>query len=49
MVENGGYSTTPYASVVHGALQLYDLPELRAALEKAGKLTVFGLRWEKKE
>ena len=48
MVENGGYSTTPLSSVVHGALQLYDLPELRAALEKSGKLTVFGLRWEKK-
>ena len=47
MVENGGYSTTPFASVVHGALQVYDLPELRTALEKAGKLTVSGLRWEK--
>ena len=47
MVDNGGYSTTPFASVVHGALQVYDLPELRAALEKAGKLTVSGLRWEK--
>ena len=49
MVENGGYSTTPFASVVHGALQVYDLPELRTALEKAGKLTVSGLRWEKEQ
>ncbi len=47
MVENGGYSTTPLASVVHGALQIYDLPELRAALQKSGKLTVSGLRREK--
>ena len=46
MVENGGYSKTPLASVVHGALQVYDLPDLRAALEKSGKLTVSGLRWE---
>ena len=47
MVENGGFSHTPLASIVHGALQVYDLPDLRAALEKAGKLTVSGLRWEK--
>ncbi len=47
MVENGGYSTTPFASVVFGALQVYDLPDLRTALEKSGKLTVSGLRWEK--
>jgi hypothetical protein len=49
MVENGGYSTTPFASVVHGALQVYDLPDLRTALEKAGKLTVSELRWEKEQ
>lgn len=43
-VENGGNSNTPYASTVNGALRLYDLPELRAYLEAAGKLTVKSMR-----
>jgi len=33
-----GYQSTPYTSLVHGALTTYDLPDLRAAL--ADKLTV---------
>ncbi|MDO4569479.1 MAG: hypothetical protein Q4D38_03745 [Planctomycetia bacterium] len=39
-VENGGYSNTPLTSVVHGALVVYDLPEMRAFLEQKGKLTL---------
>lgn len=38
-VENGGHSNTPLTSTVHGALRVYDLPELRAYLESTGKLT----------
>jgi dienelactone hydrolase len=33
-----GYAATPLASLVHGALTAYDLPELRSVLESAGKL-----------
>ncbi|MGD0093777.1 MAG: prolyl oligopeptidase family serine peptidase [Planctomycetota bacterium] len=33
-----GYQSTPYTSLVHGALTAYDLPDLRSAL--ADKLTV---------
>lgn len=47
VVENGGFSTTPLTSTVHAALTVYDLPDLRAALEKAGKLTVNSIRVEK--
>lgn len=43
-VENGGVSVTPYVSTVHGALRVYDLPEMRKFLEDAGKLTVKSLK-----
>ena len=39
-VENGEDSHTPLTSTVHGALKVYDLPEMRAYLENAGKLTL---------
>ena len=39
-VENGEDSRTPLTSTVHGALKVYDLPEMRAYLENAGKLTL---------
>ena len=43
-IENGEFSRTPLTSTVHGALCVYDLPEMRAYLEKNGKLTVKSLK-----
>ncbi|MDO4629562.1 MAG: hypothetical protein Q4C70_10295 [Planctomycetia bacterium] len=43
-VENGGNSNTPLSSTIHGALRVYDLPEMRAYLESAGKLTVKSMK-----
>jgi len=37
-VENGEHSRTPLTSTVHGALRVYDLPEMRDFLGE--KLTV---------
>lgn len=41
-VENGGHSNTPLASAVHGALKVYDLPEMRDYL--GDSLTVKSLK-----
>ena len=35
-----GYVNTPLSSLVHAALTVYDLPELRAVIESAGKLDI---------
>lgn len=44
VVENGGFSNTPLTSTVHGALRVYDLPELRAWVEKKGKLQLLSTK-----
>ena len=41
-VENGGHSNTPLVSTVHGALKVYDLPEMRDYL--GDSLTVKSLK-----
>lgn len=41
-VENGGHSNTPLVSTVHGALKVYDLPEMRDFL--GDSLTVKSLK-----
>ena len=41
-VENGGHSNTPLVSTVHGALKVYDLPEMRDYL--GDTLTVKSLK-----
>jgi hypothetical protein len=41
-VVQSGYSSTPLSSLVHAALTVYDLPDLRAVIKSASELDMEG-------